>query len=317
MASPPIPTEQGYPQDLIGDAKGYYPPPGPYYYPVPPPMLPDGSVAYYPPPPPPPHHMPDHAGSGFHNLPPPEIASVIPCRYYPACRYGASCMFLHPGQTPYMQAPMPPPAQYPAPYDPGYPPYYPAPTSAYPSPPNGPQMHPVSPTVPNGVPPVNSPPMMHARTGSDMAPPIPGPYTPGGIPPPVPYGVPSAYGHPGPIPVQIPSHSPIAGPRSPQQPMYPPTSPGAMLSGPSQYPVQQNIVGHPYPPPHVMTNGTINDPTVSPKSPVQHSNHPDMYGLPHKENYSHYRRGSARRPSFGMGRKPPCLFFPAGRCKNG
>jgi hypothetical protein len=35
-----------------------------------------------------------------------------------------------------------------------------------------------------------------------------------------------------------------------------------------------------------------------------------------REGANHNRRGNNRRASFG-GRKPPCLFFPAGKCKNG
>ena len=76
-------SESGYPGDTTDPAKTYYPPPpGPYYYPgmpVPPPVHPDGSIAYYPPP----HPSADHNG-GLPNLPPPDIARMIPCRYFPA-----------------------------------------------------------------------------------------------------------------------------------------------------------------------------------------------------------------------------------------
>ena len=130
---------------------GYYPPPpGAYYYPpmpVPPPVLPDGTVPYYAPPP----HMPtDQNPAGLGNLPPPEVARMIPCRYYPACRYGSSCMFAHP-QGPYMQGPLPPPVQYPGPYDPmspgPYPPptYYPVPPGTYAPSPNGAPVNHMSP----------------------------------------------------------------------------------------------------------------------------------------------------------------------------
>ena len=319
MTNPNIPADQGYVHEPSGDlSKGYYPPPAPYYYPMPPPMMPDG-VAYYPPPPPP-HHLADH--SGMSNLPPPEIARMIPCRYYPACRYGTSCMFLHP-QTPYIQGPLPPPAQYPAPYDPmnpaPYHPYYGVPPPSFQSSPNGAPVPSVSPTLPTGVPSSTAPPppMTHSRNGSELGPPVQPGYPPAGMSPPIPYGVvPAPYPHPGPIPMAMPPHSPMAGPHSPQQPMYPSTSPGTMMPGPSQYPVQPGMVGHPYPPQGI-PNGHHHDPSTSPKSPLQHAQ-PDGYGTGHRETYGHHRRGSARRPSFGLnGRKPPCLFFPSGRCKNG
>ncbi|KAG8794472.1 hypothetical protein FRC16_010511 [Serendipita sp. 398] len=59
-------------------------------------------------------------------LPPKEVARTIPCRYFPECRFGASCWFLHPGvdqsQThvnddaqqskPFLSGSMPPPVRY-------------------------------------------------------------------------------------------------------------------------------------------------------------------------------------------------------------
>lgn len=38
---------------------------------------------------------PRAAESGSH-LPPPEVARMIPCKFYPNCRYGDSCIFQHP-----------------------------------------------------------------------------------------------------------------------------------------------------------------------------------------------------------------------------
>ncbi|GJJ09827.1 hypothetical protein Clacol_004051 [Clathrus columnatus] len=55
--------------------------------------------------------------SSYPGLPPPEVARNIPCRYFPACRYGSSCLFLHP-MTPYFPGSLPPPAQYPHMYYP-------------------------------------------------------------------------------------------------------------------------------------------------------------------------------------------------------
>lgn len=37
------------------------------------------------------------------NLPPAEVAKTIPCRNFPACRYGPACVFYHPGRLPQQQ----------------------------------------------------------------------------------------------------------------------------------------------------------------------------------------------------------------------
>ncbi|KAI0361359.1 hypothetical protein OH77DRAFT_1433449 [Trametes cingulata] len=321
------PQEAAYTQDQSAEsanmdpAAAYYPPPPPgaYYYPpmpVPPPMMPDGTVPYYVPPPP----MPtDQNQPGLGNLPPPEIARMIPCRYYPACRYGSSCMFAHP-QAPYMQGPLPPPAQYPAPYDPmnpgPYPPptYYPVPPASYGASPNGAPVNPMSPTQP----------MAHARSGSEVMSPVQGPFSPVHGQPPMPYGVVSpvspTYGNaaPAPMPGPIPPLSPLqthpANAQSPpQQGMYPPISPNA------QGMVPPYAIPAPYAPQGMAPNGEGAD-LVSPKSPAQGHPQADAYGPGpmHRDGMTHHRRGSARRPSFGgRGGKPPCLFFPSGRCRNG
>ncbi|KAH9944172.1 uncharacterized protein BXZ73DRAFT_39578 [Epithele typhae] len=292
---------------------GYYPPPGAYYYPPmpgPPPVLPEGAVPYYMPPPP-----MQNDQNGFGNLPPPEVARMIPCRYYPACRYGASCMFAHP-QAPFMQGPnAPPPPQYGAPYDTmnstPYPPpmYYPVPPGSYP--PNSAPVNHMSP-----------PPMAHARSGSEAMSPVQGPFSPSNGQPPMPYGVVSPvsppYGGHVSMPVSVPPLPPLHngpnGAQSPLQPatMYPPISPSASGAVPPYAMPPQ------FAPQHMASNGEAPD-VVSPKSPVHGHPHADAYNagsMP--RDMGHHRRGSARRPSFGgRGGKPPCLFFPSGRCRNG
>ncbi|KAI9509522.1 hypothetical protein F5148DRAFT_1345672 [Russula earlei] len=186
--------------------KAYYMPhPGPYaYYPgIPVPSLPEGAMPYYPPPPAPPASAPPSAddqspplgSSNVSNLPPPEIARLIPCRYFPACRYGASCIFAHP-QGPYYPGPMPPPAQYPTPFE--QPPY---PHNFYPipgpppqfQPPNGVPPHHLSPVSPQSaaqpIPPL-PPQFVHQRNTSEIVPPLQIPFNPPGapVPPPGPYG---------------------------------------------------------------------------------------------------------------------------------
>ncbi|KIM34567.1 hypothetical protein M408DRAFT_19456 [Serendipita vermifera MAFF 305830] len=97
-------------------------------------------------------------------LPPKEVAQTIPCKYFPDCRFGTSCWFLHPGADssnapstpsnpqdsqaprPFFPGPLPPPVRYgpTGPYDPSAPSPNPneagsdANKSAYPSPTAGP-----------------------------------------------------------------------------------------------------------------------------------------------------------------------------------
>ncbi|KDQ63344.1 hypothetical protein JAAARDRAFT_121021 [Jaapia argillacea MUCL 33604] len=327
--------DMSYIQDPNSDASKHYypPPPGYYYHPgMPAPHLPEGSIPYYPPPPPqsaPGEHSP---GGGPGNLPPPDVARLIPCRYFPACRYGSSCIFAHP-QAPYFQGPLPPPAQYPIHYDPNAPSpyshnYYAVVPPSFVPPPNGvAHMSPTSPQAgPQSAP--THPQMGHGRSGSEVIAPHPGHFTPVNPPPPGPYGAVSpvspAYPHPAsmPVPVTIPSlpplHHPVPshpGPQSPQT-MYP----NAASNGPvSPFHVRHDSVGQ-YPPQNLPAHGPA-DPSLGPKSPPLHPQADGyMPGPPHHHHHrdaSHHRRGSLRKPSFGGSRKPPCLFFPSGRCRNG
>ena len=298
----------------LGPPKTYYlPPPGPYaYYPgMPVPPLPEGAIPYYPPPPAPPAASPQSpddqaAHSGGNNLPPPEIARLIPCRYFPACRYGASCIFAHP-QSPYYPGPMPPPSQYPSPYDqPPYPPnfYLPAPPPQF-QPPNGVPPHHLSPVSPqqSATQPIPPPPQpfVPQRNSSEIVPPVQVPFNSSGAPvsAPGPYGplspVSPSYPHPSqqlpvplPVPPPPPAHASPPGPQSPTAP-YPQSAPP--------------LAAHQRYPPASEQNGVQ-------KSPPQ-----EGFG-PRGD-----RRASGgpgfRRPSFGGSRKPPCLFFPSGRCRNG
>ncbi len=324
----PLPTsvpsaEPIYPHDGNDDSqKVYYPPPPPeaysYYPPINPSLqaTPDGT-GFYPPPPPPQSMGEGHSPGGLNNLPPPEVARFIPCRYFPACRYGPSCIFAHPPQT-YYPAGGPPPAQYP-PYEPmaapPYPPnYYPPPNFQQPS---GP--HPMAPMSP----PPGPPHMVHGRSASEVVTPTQGPFSPNGIPPPVPYGPisPSAYPHPAPMPVplSIPPlpplhHQPQMPPPGPQSPTNFVPSPATPFSvppeGPGIYPPQQLP----------MPNGNVSFPPEIEGMPKPQQSAPEGFNnnIPpiHRDGSMHSRRGAGRRASFGKP-KPPCLFFPAGRCKNG
>ncbi|GLB35956.1 putative ankyrin repeat [Lyophyllum shimeji] len=252
------------------------------------------------------------APGGIGNLPPPEIARFIPCRYFPACRYGTSCLFAHPQQ--YYPGSVPPPAQYTAPYDPmnvqSYPPnYFPPPSF---QPPSG--VHPMTPMSP-----ASGPHPGHGRSPSEVVVPVQSPYSQNSIPPPVPYGPlsPSAYSHAGqaPVPMMMSALPPLQ-----HQGSLPPHTPSNMYStAPTSGPpyVQHDGATAPYP---VTQQGKPNvaprelngegKPLIPQEGPGPNNHHP----IP-REGPGHHRRGG-RRGSFN-GRKPPCLFFPAGRCRNG
>jgi hypothetical protein len=195
------------------------------------------------------------------------------------------------------------------PYTPGY---YAVPPPSFQSP-NGTHHH-------MSLPP---PHLAHGRSPSEGVSPAQPHFVLNGIPP-SPYGPmsPSAYAHPGqvPVPMSIPSlpplqHQPPLPPPGPQSPSNayappPPTGPPFIVQDTSnQYSSPQPT--NPTPPYHAM-NGDTKQP--SPQA--------DVYGPSpthpvHRDGMPQNRRGTARRGSFGGSRKPPCLFFPAGRCKNG
>lgn len=320
-------TESTYPTDSINPEKAYYgPPPGYPYFPTlngPPPTLPDGTLYY-----PPPHPHPsipqangDHSpGVGGNNLPPPDIARFIPCRYFPACRYGSSCIFAHP-QTPYFQGPVPPPAQYPS-YDPMTPhPYPPAFYSMPPPPPPG--FHGT-----NGVHPMNAlspgapPPMAHGRSPSELVSPSQAHFNPSGPPVP-PYGplTPAAYSQPH-VPQTIPVPPVSAHPHQPL--VNGPTSPSILYPNPpAPFPVLVDSAGqYPLPPPAPQANATpkYNEFNGDNKaSPPTHQQDNFVSNIPpHRDNHNnHHRRGTPRRISLRGRGLPACIFFPLGRCKNG
>ncbi|KIM47811.1 hypothetical protein M413DRAFT_210049 [Hebeloma cylindrosporum] len=285
------------------DKRFYGPPPPesyPYYPTINPSLSTVNEAGYYP------AAQPTDA-NGIGNLPPPDIARLIPCRYFPACRYGAQCMFAHP-QTPYFQGPMPS-VQYP-PYDPmgnGYvPQYYPPPSFQQQS--SGPMSPPPGPLI------------THARTSSEVVSPSLGHFSPNSAPPPppAPYGPlsPSVYPHPGPVPIAMSSIPPLhPHPQSSSQP-HPNLYNSSSTSPVPPFPMHQDSSG-PYPIPAPPSNINYADITGGLKpSPEDHQAENYNTHPTHREGMNHHRRGAGRRPSFNS-RKPPCLFFPAGRCKNG
>ncbi|KAF8338063.1 uncharacterized protein EI90DRAFT_3013387 [Cantharellus anzutake] len=297
-----------------GDTTSYsadeqYPPPHVYYRPMGAPggedpsyagyYLPEG--AYYLPPPPliQGEYSPPHAAGAYHgqNMPPPEVTKNIPCRYFPACRYGASCAFAHPQPTPYFPG-MPAP-QYPA-YDskapvPYPPPFYPTPN--YPPPPHVQQQPTHSQDA--SPPPSTSP----QQDGQFTAPPPPGPYM---LPPP-----PQAYYLAGPYPPQVSHVAPYPGPStSPtQNTHYRQDSNGGFQYPYHPLPVPQPNGHMPPSPTHVDTEF---------RKTGESTGFPPSQNGPREGSFNGFRRG---RPSFSNGgpRKTnlPCMFFPSGKCRNG
>lgn len=85
----PQPTMYGIPPPFAQMAPPpFYPPQG--YYPAPVRTPPGASQ----------NGAPNGTANGSANLPPAEVAKTIPCRNFPNCKYGASCMFFHPRMQP-------------------------------------------------------------------------------------------------------------------------------------------------------------------------------------------------------------------------
>ncbi|CAE6421257.1 hypothetical protein ACGC1H_006715 [Rhizoctonia solani] len=342
------PTYEGYPQS--SDPNTYDPAAMQhYYYPAPP-----GHEGHYPPypypmmapadgqPPMPPFHPQADGNSpgGVHNLPPADVARTIPCRYFPVCRYGSSCMFLHPQPTYFSGPPPPAPAHYPPMYPPN--PYYMMRPGAYPHPPPpgaapvDPVTSPVTATqpfppapMPYPPPPNGAPPFSPGTNGAPF-PPVNGAPFPNGAPypPPVngaPYPSPGANGAPfSPTSSGTPYTPATNGTPSPFAP--PPFSPGSATPYSANTPYTPGPVpvpyGYPRPypeaPKEAPVNGVVNG-TTEETQPTPSAG--GLNGTGNHPNGGFVRRNGrgGRRESFGTSRqpKPACLFFPSGRCRNG
>ncbi|KAG8960799.1 hypothetical protein FRC03_006122 [Tulasnella sp. 419] len=328
-----------YTQDVAPAAgPGYDPAFRGYYYMPPPPNAmyppygymqnpsPEGMPmqGYYPPPPPQQQQQSDQQASqspqqrrerqegsngSAGNLPPADIARTIPCRYYPMCKYGPSCLFAHPPPQ-FFNGPPPPAPHYAGPYDPHAPPpfppagYYgvPPPHSFVPPPP---AMNGMTPNAAAGGPPPQHTPSPHAPAFN--------PSSASAIPPPVPYAVPYPPPQNGAVPMVPPPHVTI-----PPNAAYPPHPP-AVMAGPQPFP--------PVSPTHHRKESMgafSQQPQVNGSQPqangFDENHHPSnkTYGEDgaHQGRDGPGRRGGFRRNSFG-GRKPPCLFFPTNKCRNG
>lgn len=240
-------------------------------------------------------------------------------------------MFAHP-QGPYFQGPLPPPAQYAIPYDPmTQPPYAPGyyTVSSTSFPPNGIPSHgsPMSP--PSGPHHTPTPPLTHGRSASELISPVQLPFSPSVPLPSLPYGIASpmspSYPQPGQmsVPVGIAPlpplhHSHVPNQQSPPV-IYQPTSPGAQGPGPNMGHRRNSSAA--YAQGIASSRGPGADVNMLPQSPPpgpQMDSYGPSHGPVHRDTMGHTRRGSMRRTStVGFPRKPPCLFFPSGRCRNG
>lgn len=148
----------------------------------------------------------------------------------------------------------------------------------------------------------------HSRSQSEVTSPINGPYIPNGHPggmyPPVMHS-PYANGAPYGVPMGAP-HSYMQSPPMGYQPTSPPNAPfhgrRESVSGYSQ-----GIIS----PLHAL------EPTQMPRSPPMDPGM-ELHSQPQfsREAQINARRNSMRRPPL-MGKKPPCAFYPSGRCRNG
>ena len=227
------------------------------------------------------------AGINVSNLPPPQIARRIPCRYFPACRFGASCIFAHPRVLP---------LQHLSPND--------QPPNFYPRPAPPLQFQP-----PNGVPPPHQLSLVSLQWATQP------------VPPPPPHNISEIGPH-----LQIPFNSPGApvlapGPYGPMplvSPSYPHPGRHVLLSVPPP-PLAQALIGPqsssvPYP-------QSASPSVLQQRYPVP-SEQNGAQKLPPQEGFGQCGDRSIggpgfRRSSFGGGRRSPCLFFPSGRCRNG
>ncbi|KAE8255918.1 hypothetical protein A4X13_0g2877 [Tilletia indica] len=218
-----------------------------FYYPPPQAMISPMGIPEQSDPPSDGNNKPVEVGPA--NLPPPDVARNIPCRYFPNCKYGAKCIFAHSGPVNGLQpaASALPPAQ--------------PPVDARA------QMSPMSPGMPphsNGAPVYFQPPPAYGY-GPMYGPPQPF-YAP--MAPPMPhmqYGMPMHYGPPPPMgPGSIASpdgqmSSPASAmPFSPQQSFdaHSPQQPNT--AAPQFIPEHQRKQSGPIPQPGPLVNGLPN-----------------------------------------------------------
>lgn len=240
------------------------------------------------------------------NLPPAEVAKTIPCRNFPNCKYGSSCVFLHPRPQPYYPGPN---------FMPNFEGYNQFPPGAMGMP--GPYY------VPNGFPPPfpSQDPSIDGHQHSQIPPQTTSE-----------------------IPVSDTQHD-HTQPQPTAQPFVPAYHQPEVMSPPSQFgmsPISPSLLASSLPsvpPPEAFyaatspTNSTIMPPPLmngaapsfAPGHARRQSFNQPPFGMRHGKKLSF--SGGPRpfgRPSMGGnlgswkdGNPPPCAFFNQGKCRNG
>ena len=257
-----------------------------------------------------PRGSPNGGSNGAANLPPAEVAKTIPCRNFPNCKYGNSCMFFHP----------PGPGFYPGgpgfapnfvPYPPGAAPFFPGAQEFVPSggapaaegsqppageanaaPAEGSAAAPASETTQH-----DSIPAPSNHVGSALSP----AFVPGAMPSDAPNGAPYPYANGGPM---SPSMMPIPPPPMPSDPsFYANSQPQFQGYHPNGY----NAHGR------RQSFGQFANGGGKPF----HGKKPSFSGGPKPWGPGGRMGGSSHLGQWKDGNPPPCAFFREGKCRNG
>ncbi|WWC62627.1 uncharacterized protein I303_105224 [Kwoniella dejecticola CBS 10117] len=272
-------------------------------------------------------------GGNASNLPPADVSKTIPCRNFPNCKYGASCVFYHPGSQPFFPSgPGRPNGFVPQGYENGgYPAPYPSASAPY-FVPNNQAFVPEQQQPASDIPQPQQPQQLDTQHEQIASAPLPVP-----VPVPVPQAqhVPSAI-----APVFVPgfqSQAPPAEMMSPPPSHFgmSPLSPSLMgTSLPSIPPAEAFFAGA-----SPTQNGFMPPPPVAVNGAAAHARrqsfNQQQFGMPGKP-FGHGKKASfSGGPKPWMGRNaavngaggkfgswkdgnpPPCAFFAQGNCRNG
>ncbi|WVF69231.1 hypothetical protein IAT40_004007 [Kwoniella sp. CBS 6097] len=336
-----------YPQPMYGMPPQFMGMPPQEFYPQPPfyPGQPDGR--FMPPPPAGPagpagpnkNGGPLGSPNGNHNnLPPAEVSKTIPCRNFPNCKYGASCVFFHPGGPrqffPAGPAGGPNGSFVPQGYEGGYSGPYPPP-GPYFVPQNGQYHNPAFPEQAQAsVNPASEIPeqqQQHDQAQQIQTAPVPVPAPSQHVPSAIaPVFVPGFQAIPGPADI-------MTSPPPPSQFGLSPMSPSMLGTSLPSIPPAEAFFAAASPP-----NGFVPPPPPSAGAPHAHARRQSQgqnfgqqqYGAPGKP-FGHGKKpsfsggpkpwmgrqpaqnGSAKLGGWKDGNPPPCAFYAQGNCRNG
>ncbi|WVQ96730.1 hypothetical protein IAU59_003837 [Kwoniella sp. CBS 9459] len=343
-----------YPQPLYGMPPQFMNMPPQEFYAQPPfyPGQPDGR--FMPPPPAGPAGPRKDGGAlgspngNHHNLPPAEVSKTIPCRNFPNCKYGASCVFFHPGPRQFYPSGGPasgPNGSFvPQGYEGGYSGPYPPP-GPYFVPQNGNGQYPntaFAEQVQTSVNPASEIPEQQQQHDQTQTAPVPVP---------VPASVPSQHVPSAIAPVFVPGFQAIPGPADimtspppPSQFGLSPLSPSMLGTSLPSIPPAEAFFAAASPP-----NGFVPPPpTVGAHQAPAHA-HAHARRQSQGQNFGQqqfgasgkpFGHGHGKKPSFSGGPKPwmgrqgaqngaaklggwkdgnppPCAFYAQGNCRNG